>query len=757
MTVVLAVGLLSQVAPPRTLAANPNVGYVDNPFGSAPGADPTADKPQSKLWWNDGAWWAVMFNQTANKWHIYQLSWPDTWNDTNTVVDTRPTSRADALWDGTKLYIASLVRFDAANTALLSRYSYNSGTRTYALDSGFPVAMMTGKSETLAFDKDSTGQLWITYTQANKVYVNRSTTNDATWGTPFIVPDPTGATSVYPDDIASLVAYQDANGSSIGVLWSNHDPSHPAPTSMYFTYHKDSDADTTWQAVEPIYTNMCAADDHVNIKSLQSDASGSIYATVKTSFGDSGCGSASSLPLINLVVRKPNNSWIAAPFDTLADNHTRPLVLLDTSNRMVYVFATSVTSCGIIYMKSTSMDHPDFSNQPGKGTPFISSSTNTCINNATSTKQTVNAATGLVVLASDESKKVYLHNALALGSPPVDSTPPIVTAKNPTAGTANVAIATNVTATFSEPVVGVSLSSFTLTPTTGAAVAANVSYNSATRTATLAPATTLAPSSTYTATLTNSITDSANNRLVTVSWSFTTAAPPPDITPPTVIARSPLSGATGVDPATNISATFSEDIAPSSINAASVTLSGAASVAASVSYDVASRTVTLNPSVDLSPSSSYTIHLTSAITDLFGNQLAPVTWSFTTAAPTPDIARPTVIAVSPADSATNVSATTAISATFSEPINSTTVTAASFTLTSASGAVVAATITYHSATHTAMLLPHAALAAGTTYTARITGVRDLANNELADAASWNFTISTPAQLQHKLLVSVIWR
>src|SRR5215212_11066992 len=200
MLVVLAVALLSQIAPPPILAANPNVGYVDDAFGSAPGADPTADKPQSKLWWNDGAWWAVMFNPTAGEWHIYQLSWPNQWIDTNTLVDTRPTSRADALWDGTQLYIASLVRFSASNQALLSRYSYDSGTRTYTRDSGFPVTMMTGSAETLAFDQDSTGQLWITYTQGNKVYVNRSTTSDAVWGPRFVVPGPTSATSVYPDD-----------------------------------------------------------------------------------------------------------------------------------------------------------------------------------------------------------------------------------------------------------------------------------------------------------------------------------------------------------------------------------------------------------------------------------------------------------------------------------------------------------------------------------------------------------------------------
>src|SRR5262249_37220277 len=181
----------------------------------------------------------------------------------------------------------------------------------------------------------------------------------------------------------------------------------------------------------------CAADDHINIKSLQSDTSGALYAAVKTSFGDSGCGGGSSSPLIRLVVRKPNNTWAWATFGTVGDDHTRPVVLLDTSNRKVYMFATSPTSCGVIYMKSTSMDNLSF--PAGKGTPFIKSSTYTCINNATSTKQTLDASTGLVVMAGDENKQWYLHNYLDLGS---SVYPRLIFSVNPQGAQANTPFAT---------------------------------------------------------------------------------------------------------------------------------------------------------------------------------------------------------------------------------------------------------------------------------------------------------------------------
>jgi hypothetical protein len=390
---------------------------------------PTADKPQSKLWYNDGRWWASLYNTSAGRYHIYWLNLiTQDWTDTGTDLDTRAQAAADILWDNSvqKLY---LVSGGTGTDGWFMRYSYNPATKTYARDFN-PIVVRSGGGETIALDKDSVGKLWITFTQGNKVYVNRSTTSDSVWGTPFVIP---GATALNSDDISSIVAYKDQSGKSIGVLWSNHN----TPSSMLFSFHKDGDPDTTWQPIQTIYSANCAADDHINLKSLQADASGTIFAAIKTSFGDGGCGGNSSSPLIRLVVRKPNNTWSWTTFGTEGDDHTRPVLLLDTTNRRVYMFATSPTSCGVIYMKSTSMDAPSF--PAGKGTPFIKSSTYKCINNATTTKQTVDASTGLVILASDESKLWYLHNYLDLGS---SVYPRLVFTSNPSSAQANAPFAT---------------------------------------------------------------------------------------------------------------------------------------------------------------------------------------------------------------------------------------------------------------------------------------------------------------------------
>mgnify|MGYP002151990312 FL=1 len=78
---------------------------------------------------------------------------------------------------------------------------------------------MTGSAETLALDKDSTGRLWINYTQNSKVYVAHSNGSDNTWVAPFVI---SGPNQIGSDDISSIVSYDDQDGPSIGVLWSNH-------------------------------------------------------------------------------------------------------------------------------------------------------------------------------------------------------------------------------------------------------------------------------------------------------------------------------------------------------------------------------------------------------------------------------------------------------------------------------------------------------------------------------------------------------
>ncbi len=401
---------------PRAYAQTPvEVGFRDFSYGAYTGhcnSTPTGEKPESKLWFNDGFWWGSLCNDAAMEYHIYRLNLTtQTWVDTGTVLDARPGTKADTLWDGQHLYVVSHIFTteggpdpSPSQWGRLYRYSYDSGTKTYSRDAGFPVTVTQGESETLVVDKDSTGRLWVTYVENEQVMVNHSLGSDSSWGTPFVLPV-TGATGLTHDDIASLISFRGL----IGVMWSNQ-----TTHQMLFAVHVDGQPDSSWQSFSAYAPGGDASDDHINLKALQSDNAGTVFAVVKTSF------TSSSAPIVVLLVCRDGCTsaldWQAYTVFQEHDDATRPILLIDTDNRTLYVFATRPDSGGAIYYKAAAMDNIQF--PTGGGSPFIQSSTDLKVNNPTSTKQNLNSSTGLVVLAGDSDSRYYLHNCLNLDSPP---------------------------------------------------------------------------------------------------------------------------------------------------------------------------------------------------------------------------------------------------------------------------------------------------------------------------------------------------
>ena len=468
------------------------VGYKD--FSMSGATSPTGQKPQSKLWFNDGLWWGIMYNKASNSKHfeIYRFNWAtDTWTTTGVMVDVRRKSSADALWTGSKLYAVSNVPVGQTGDVniYVKRFSYNSTTKTYSTDSGFPVAIYNRAVETVVMDRDTTGKLWVTFTDANNsggrnAYVMHTTTNDNTWTAPYIVPVP-GAATLDSDDISTIVAYS----GKIGVMWSNQNDS-----TVYFAYHTDGTADNNWSA-NPAMQSPGYADDHLNIKSLQADSSGQLFAVVKTSLDDVNA-STSTLPLILLLQLDNQGSWSRRTVWRIVDNVTRPIVLLDQQNRNIYAFATlnyGSQDNGAIYYKSTSLDNPSMQFVSGSGTPFIVSSTDTHINNASSTKQALNSSTNLLVIAGDDSSHYYFHNKIVLGTGGPTATPTNTpTATNP----GEPSLTPTNTPALTNTATNTSIPTTTLTPT---------------RTSTLGPTLTATASPSQTATFTPSSTSAVSD------------------------------------------------------------------------------------------------------------------------------------------------------------------------------------------------------------------------------------------------------
>jgi PKD repeat protein len=414
--VALAVSIAFAGAVPAAGAATGDIGFPDHVYSPLTGS-PTGSKPESKLWFNRG-WWATMFDPVSKTHHIFKLDRAgEKWNDTGTAVDTRTGTRADTLWDPTaaggagKLYIAShtwTTSPAAGSPGRLFRYSYVAATDRYTLDAGFPVDVNTVKTETLVIDKDSTGMLWATWMVGNQIFVNHTTGSDNQWSAPTVVPG--AGTTVSSDDISSVVHF---GGDKIGVMWSNQVDHH-----FWFAIHHDGDPDTAWTSSAVPFAFL--SDDHINLKT---DVAGRVYAAVKTS------ETTGTRPLISLLVRSTTGTWSDFTLGTVSNSNTRPIVEIDQQAGVIHTFETgpsppnrSGQSGGTIYEKTSPISPISFAT--GLGTPVIREAAFADMNDATSTKQNLNASTGIVVMANNATSLRYWHFDSAPGAAPPPPPPP---------------------------------------------------------------------------------------------------------------------------------------------------------------------------------------------------------------------------------------------------------------------------------------------------------------------------------------------
>ncbi len=168
---------------------------------------------------------------------------------------------------------------------------------------------------------------------------------------------------------------------------------------------------------------------------------------------------------------------------------------------------------------------------------------------------------------------------------------------------------------------------------------------------TFTPATNLAPSTLFTATITTAAQDLAGDPLASnYVWTFTTGAGPVTIAPE-LVSTLPADATTNVPLTQEISATFTQAMDPLTITNATFQLTvteGGALIPATVTYDTINFIATLTPIAPLTASTGYTATVTGA-TDMAGNPLgntgATNPWHFTTAAaviPPPIVLGPTI-------------------------------------------------------------------------------------------------------------------
>jgi hypothetical protein len=307
---------------------------------------------------------------------------------------------------------------------------------------------------------------------------------------------------------------------------------------------------------------------------------------------------------------------------------------------------------------------------------------------------------------------------------------PIVASSNPENGTINVPLDKTISVEFNQEMKASTfdLSSFTVQGTT--LVAGTVSVNG--KTASFTPTAPLTANTTYTGTIKTKVQNVFGQALeADYVWTFSTGA----TLNPMVISTDPINKATNIVLNKVVAVNFNMPMNQATINANTLIIKqGATVVTGSVSY---SGTIAyFKSSVSLTANTLYTATITTEAKNIQGTALMNnYVWTFTTGTTT----APTVMTTDPADNASAIALNKTISATFSIAIDPKTINDKTFTVKNGT-TTITGVVTYTGTTAT--FTPSSNLLPGTTYTAKISGAKNMDGIALANDYVWNFSTSS---------------
>jgi RHS repeat-associated protein len=345
------------------------------------------------------------------------------------------------------------------------------------------------------------------------------------------------------------------------------------------------------------------------------------------------------------------------------------------------------------------------------------------------------------------------------GSGP-DVVSPFVVSASPSNRAQNVPTNSIVLLQMSEPIDPGTVNSNTLTlnnDSSGQTIPGSYALSTNGLTITFVPSALLAANTSYSvgfpgAGFGTGISDLAGNSLLgTVpTLNFTTGAAA-STSAPRVTAISPASGATGVPINAQMLIQFNEPVNAAQLNG--VTISGVSNVSQSLTNG--NQTLTLIPTVPLSPNTTYTLTV-SGVQDMSGNVMtSPFTATFGTGSAA-DVTRATVVSETPASNSTGVSTNTAVTVTFSKAIDPLTVSSSTMLLMPTSTDIpVTGVVTSNGITAT--FTPYQPLDSLTQYNLSLTsGVNDLEGQDLLGGGfAYDFTTGQGTGTQQPPSISTI--
>lgn len=377
--------------------------FPGTPLLPGPPVESIGRPTQSRLWAIDGTWYGIVIDPGTREARIGVLEADGSrWSDSGVLVDERPGSMVDALWDGQRLVTISAVPGRSTDDGVrINRFRRDDDGRLVR-DPNYPVALTERGVTAATIARDGSGRLWAAFVQEGRVLVAHATTDDAIWAPPVILP---GSGPVGDEDLAAVLATGDGR---VAVVWSDT----PA-SAVRAVLRDDDDAFERWGEPE-----VASADLPLARRSISAAAAeGTIAVGIQTEIG---AQPGTSDPDSVVAIRDPEGPWRSALTSRVSDRLGTPVVVLDPAGGYVYAFLTSPRRAGQVYLKRSPLDRLDF--PAGRGLLVIDDpSSPPEIESISSAKSPLALADTFVITGLDESSGIPWH---ALVGPPQSSPGP---------------------------------------------------------------------------------------------------------------------------------------------------------------------------------------------------------------------------------------------------------------------------------------------------------------------------------------------
>ncbi len=338
----------------------------------------TAQKPQSKLWHDQGTWWAALPQDDGVYLWRYADGRFEAQKAPGALKATGPGAECDVVLHDKTLFILAFDR--TAKETPLHALTFSEGA--YREAKGYPVSLKAPeKTATMTCDVDSKGTLWVACVdeQGQVVVQSLPSQNPAAGFTPREV-----LAKVGPFDVAAVAAFK----GHVGVLWCQQKLHR-----LGFRAHRDGDPADQWGPEEAVAAEKGVANDHIN---LAADAAGNLWAVTKHQTGP-------NMPPVQFSLRRRNaeGKWDKVfPVIPTGQNRTRPVVVLDGEKPFAYVLYTDrVAKPWATIVRRVSLDDGKL----GEESKVLAADYD--LDNATDCKGMATAATGLMVLAGPKVAK----------------------------------------------------------------------------------------------------------------------------------------------------------------------------------------------------------------------------------------------------------------------------------------------------------------------------------------------------------------